>query len=192
MSAGKGRFMARISRHWIALAAVLILEPLLSAQPAAPAAPSREAILAAAKSIIKTARYATLTTLDESGGPAARIVDPFPPEQELTIWVATNSRTRKAAQLARDGRVTLTYFDRAAEHYVTIAGTATLVRDLAARAARWKDEWKAFYENTYRGDDYLLIRIEPQRVEVVAPSLGFNNDPNTWRPVTLEFAAVRR
>jgi general stress protein 26 len=119
-------------------------------------------------------------------------VDPFPPEQELTIWVATNSRTRKAAQLARDGRVTLTYFDRAAEHYVTIAGTATLVRDLAARAARWKDEWKAFYENTYRGDDYLLIRIEPQRVEVVAPSLGFNNDPNTWRPVTLEFAAVRR
>ncbi len=113
--------MARISRHWIALiAAVLILEPLLSAQPAAPAAPSREAILAAAKSIIKTARYATLTTLDESGAPAARIVDPFPPEQELTIWVATNSRTRKAAQLARDGRVTLTYFDpcgRALRHH---------------------------------------------------------------------------
>jgi general stress protein 26 len=193
MSAGKGHFMARISRHWIALiAAVLILEPLLSAQPAAPAAPSREATLAAAKSIIKTARYATLTTLDESGGPAARIVDPFPPEQELTLWVATNSRTRKAAQLARDGRVTLTYFDRAAEHYVTIAGTATLVRDLAARAARWKDEWKAFYENTYRGDDYLLIRIEPQRVEVVAPSLGLNNDPKTWRPVTLEFPSPRR
>jgi general stress protein 26 len=180
--------MARLSRPWIALvAAVLVLAPIASAQPAAPAAPSRDAIVAAAKGIMKAARYATLTTLDEAGAPAARIVDPFPPEQELTIWVATNSRTRKAAQLARDGRVTLTYFDRAAEHYVTVAGTATLVRDLAARAAHWKDEWKAFYEDAYRGDDYLLIRIDPRRVEVVAPSLGFNNDPKSWKPVTLEF-----
>ena len=172
-----------------------VLVPDLGAQaPAASStgAPTRAAILAAARTVIAKARYATLTTLDDTGAPAARIVDPFPPEQELTIWVATNSRTRKAAQLARDGRVSLTYFDRAAEHYVTVAGMATLVRDLDARAARWKDEWKAFYENTYRGDDYLLIRIDPHRVEVVAPSLGFNNDPKSWRPVTMEFPSARR
>jgi general stress protein 26 len=156
------------------------------AQPTEHADPSRAAILAAARSVIGQARYATFTTLDERGAPQSRIVDPFPPEDELTIWVATNGRTRKVGQIARDGRVTLTYFDREAQHYATVAGTATLVRDLAARAARWKAEWAPFYPNGYRGDDYLLIRIEPIRVEVVAPELGMKNDPTTWRPVTLE------
>ena len=178
-----------MARHAIASSILLVTVGALglgAQAPGAPAAPARASIIAAARTVIDKARYATMTTLDESGAPAARIVDPFPPEQDLTIWVATNSRTRKAAQLARDGRVTLTYFDRTAEQYVTVAGTATLVRDPAARAEHWKDEWKAFYENTFRGDDYLLIRIDPHRVEVVAPTLGMNNDPKTWRPVTLE------
>ena len=155
----------------------------------APASPSKPAILTAARGIIAAARYATFITLDEGGAPQSRIVDPFPPEDELTIWVATNARSRKVGQIARDGRVTLTYFDRAAEHYVTVLGRAVLVRDPAARAAHWKDEWASFYPNGYRGDDYLLIRVNPIRLEVVAPELGMTNDPTTWRPVTLDLVA---
>jgi general stress protein 26 len=151
-----------------------------------PTPPSRAAILAAARTIIAKARYATFITLDERGAPQSRIVDPFPPEDELTVWVATNARSRKVGQISRDRRVTLTYFDRDAQHYVTVLGAASLVRDLSARAARWKEEWSAFYPNGYRGDDYLLIRIDPTAIEVVAPELGMNNDATTWRPVTLE------
>jgi general stress protein 26 len=170
---------------------MLVLIPVVPrlearAQGVQPAAPSRAAVVAAARTVIAKARYATFTTLDDRGGPQARIVDPFAPEDELTIWVATNSRSRKVGQIARDGRVTLTYFDRGAEQYVTIVGAATIVRDLQARETHWKEEWKAFYQNGFRGDDYLLIRIEPIQLEVVAPGLGMNNDPVTWRPVTIE------
>jgi general stress protein 26 len=172
---------------------VVILLLLSIAVPTVPSAasqaPAKAAVLGAARAIVGKARYATLTTLDERGAPQSRIVDPFPPEDELTIWVATNSRTRKVGQIARDGRVTLTYFDREAQHYVTVTGTAVLVADLAARAKRWKEEWAPFYPNGYRGDDYVLIRIEPLRLEVVAPELGMTNDPVTWRPVTLEMRA---
>ena len=172
---------------WLALLITIAVLPVAptDAQPAA-ASPSRAAIVAAARTVIARARYATFATLDDRGAPQARIVDPFAPEDELTIWVATNSRSRKVGQIARDGRVTLTYFDRGVEHYTTIVGTATIVRDLAARAAHWKEEWKAFYEDGYRGDDYLLIRIDPIQLEVVAPGLGMINDPVTWRPVTVE------
>ena len=173
-------------------ALLVIAGPALIAGPGAGqarASPSKSAILTAARAIIAAARYATFITLDEGGAPQSRIVDPFPPEDELTIWVATNARSRKVGHIARDGRLTLTYFDRAAEHYVTILGSAVLVRDPAARAARWKDEWASFYPNGYRGDDYLLIRVTPTRVEVVAPTLGLTNDPITWRPVTLDLGA---
>ena len=157
-----------------------------------PAVPSREAVVAAARTVIAKARYATFTTLDERGAPQARIVDPFAPEGELTVWIGTNSRSRKVGQVSRDERVTLTYFDREAQHYVTIVGMATLVRDLTAREAHWKDEWKGFYPNGFRGDEYLLIRVDPIQLEVVAPGLGMTNDPVTWRPVTVEMRRSQR
>lgn len=189
-------YHAGMSRCSIALSILLSLAMVqgleAQARVAQPAVPSREAVVTAARTVIAKARYATFTTLDERGAPQARIVDPFAPEGELTIWVGTNSRSRKVGQVSRDGRVTLTYFDRDGQHYVTIVGTATIVRDLAAREAHWKDEWKAFYPNGFRGDEYLLIRVDPIQLEVVAPGLGMNNDPVTWRPVTVDMRRSQR
>jgi hypothetical protein len=143
------------------LSLLLLSLPQTTPPPAPP--PSRDAILAASRTIITGARYATLVTVADAGQPDARIVDPFAPESDFTIWVATNSASRKAAQLARDSRVTLVYFDATSKSYVTVKGTATLVRD-----------------------DYLLVRITPDTLEVVSVALGMINDPATWRPVTLK------
>lgn len=148
--------------------------------------PTRAEILAAAETIIARARYATFITLDGSGHPQARIVDPFPPERDLAIWIGTNARSRKVAQVEADARVTLSYFDAEGQGYVTLPGTAQVVRDAAEKARRWKDEWEAFYEDRNRGDDYLLIRVVPARLEIVSEALGMRNDPETWRPVLLD------
>jgi general stress protein 26 len=77
------------------------------------AAPSRDEILKAAHSVIVEARYATFVTIDEAGQPQSRIVDPFEPESDFTIWIGTNALTRKVSHLASNPRVTLLYFDRA-------------------------------------------------------------------------------
>ena len=151
-----------------------------------PAAPAPAAIVAAARDVIGKARYATLVTVDRDGQPQARIVDPVAPEADWSVWVSTNARSRKAAQLEANPRVTLLYFDAARESYVTLVGAARLVRDPAEKAKRWREEWKPFYKNGYRDEDFLLIRVEPQRLEISSPALGMNNDPITWRPVTLD------
>ena len=65
--------------------------------------------------------------------------------------------------------------------------TARVVRDPAETTKHWKEEWARFYQNRNRGDDYLLIRVDPMRLEVVAGALGLTNDPITWRPVILDF-----
>lgn len=167
----------------IAVAALLALMPALSAQTAAP---SREAALAAARQVIAAARYATFATIDEVGGyPHSRVVDPFEPEADFTIWIGTNAETRKVREIARNPRVSLLYFDAPREHYVSITGVATLVRDAGEKARRFKPEWKAFYRNGSAGDDYVLIKVAPTRLEIVAESLGMKSDPATWRPLTI-------
>jgi general stress protein 26 len=159
------------------------LPTLTVAQVATPGSPPRAQVIAGARDVIRTARYSTLATIGQDGQPQARIVDPFAPEPDFTIWIATNPLTRKVTEIKRDPRVTLLYFNAAAAEYVTVQGTATFVTDSVEKARHWKQEWTAFYKDGPRGDAYLLIRVRPTRLEVVSPRHGLVNDPKTWRPV---------
>lgn len=160
--------------------------PAVAGQGAPGPPPGREQIVSAARTIIGQARYSTFVTLDAGGHPQARVVDPFSPEDDLAIWIATKAQSRKVGQVTASPKVTLLYFDRTSQSYVTVIGTATLVRDPAEKAKRWKEEWAAFYRDRNTDDDYVLIRIVPVRLEVVSEALGMRNDPDTWRPVILE------
>lgn len=145
----------------------------------------REKLIAAAREIIATARYCALITLDSSGRAQARTVDPFPPDEDMVIWLATNPRTRKVREIRRNRRVTLYYFDRAAQAYVTIQGIARLVNDPKEKAKHWKEEWKDFYPD--RAKDYLLIVVTPKKLEVVNVSKGILGDRQTWKPPSVGF-----
>ncbi len=159
--------------------------PLLGQQPAGDG-PGRAEIVTAAKAIMAEARYCALVTLDSTGQPQARVVDPFAPDSDLTIWIATKPITRKVHEIRRDSRVTLLYFNAATDEYVTVVGTAVLDTDSADQARHWKSEWAANYPNGNRGSDYLLLKVTPARLEVVSYSRGMRNDPRTWRPVVLD------
>jgi general stress protein 26 len=160
------------------------------AAPAA-AATDRARVVAAARDVMQKARFCTMVTLGRDGHPQARVVDPFAPEGELTVWIATRPVTRKVREIERDGRVTLLYFDASAQAYVTVLGRADIVRDRAEKARRWKAEWKAFYADENRGEDYLLIRVRPLRLEILSPGHGLSNDPKTWQPVAVEWNESR-
>lgn len=169
-----------------AVAVALCLPSTAAAQTPPAATPDRPRVIQAAREVMQKARYCTLVTIGEDDHPQARVMDPFLPEDDMTVWIATNSMTRKAAQIRKDPRVTLLYLDSAGQEYVTVLGRAELVRDPLEKAKRWKEEWAAFYRDKNRGDDYLLIRVRPSRLEIVSESHGLTNDPQTWLPVVLD------
>jgi general stress protein 26 len=140
---------------------------------------------------MRDARYCTLVTLDKGGQPQARVVDPFPPDPDMSVWIATKSASRKVAQIQKDPRATLLCFDAVKQGYVSLLGAAELVDDPKQKARRWKPEWKAFYDDENRGKDYLLIRLRPKRLEILSPAHGLLNDPRTFQPLSLELAAGR-
>ncbi len=146
---------------------------------------SRDELIAAAREIMTTTRYCALITFDASGRAQARTMDAFPPEENMSVWMATNPKSRKVAEIRRHPRVTLYYFDRESQAYVTIHGSARLVSDPNEKARHWKDEWQAFYPN--RDKDYLLIEVRPLKLEVVNTKKGILGDPQRWLPPTVTF-----
>jgi general stress protein 26 len=147
--------------------------------------PAPAEIRAAAFDVMRAARYCTLVTIGEDGQPQARIVDPLVAESEGTIWIATNPLTRKVDDIKRDPRVTLMFFNPAANEYVTVFAKAGVVNDVTRKAAHWKAEWQPFYKEQTTGADFMLFEAKPFRLEISSPRHGLNNDPQTWRPVVL-------
>jgi general stress protein 26 len=148
--------------------------------------PERSEVIKAAKEVMQKARFCTFVTVGEDGHPQARIIDPFPPEDDLTVWAATNPFTRKAGQIKKDPRVTLLYYDPASQSYVTLLGKAEIVDDLAEKAKHWKEEWAFLYKERNKGAGYMLLRVRSFRLEIVSQARGLASDPQTWRPVILE------
>jgi general stress protein 26 len=145
----------------------------------------REQILEAAREIIQASGKCALITLDENGLPQVRTMDPFEPESDFTIWLATNPRSRKVSQLKNNPNVTLYYADKNDNGYVSVYGSAELVNDQQEKDKRWKEEWKDFYPN--QTDGYLLIKVIPARLEVINYSRGINGNPDTWQPAQVYF-----
>ena len=160
------------------------------AQAPAAAPVDRRAMLAAARAIMTKVGVCSVITVDETGRAQARAIDAFPPDEQMVVWFATNPKTRKVAQIRRDPRVTLYYYDPAAMEYVTLLGRARLVADPVEKQKHWKDSFRAFWSD--RGEGYLLVEVTPERLEVVSPTRKILSDPVTWQPPSVTFEPVRR
>ncbi len=112
-------------------------------------------------------------------------MDPFFPEKDFTVWLATHPNTRKVSQIKNNPNVTLYYFDKNDNGYVTIHGKAELVYDQKEKDKRWKNEWKNFYAN--RTDGYLLIKVTPDYLELINYNRGISGDSKTWQPAMVRF-----
>jgi general stress protein 26 len=155
-----------------------------------PKPPDRAALVAAAREIIGSQTYCALVTIDETGRPSVRTMNPFPPEEDMTVWMATNTRSRKIAQIRKDPRVTLYYANHEnAIGYVAITGHAELTEDMAEIKKRKREYWDQAFPGL---QNLVLIRVVPERLDVLNYKAGASASPETWRTPTVEFPAPAR
>ena len=158
----------------------------LAAQAPLGGAPSRDKVMTAARAIMQDARYCTFITIGPDGQPQARVVDAAASDSGFVVWIGTNRVTRKVAEIAKDPRVALMYFNPADQEYVTVIGKAVVDDDMAHKKAHWKPSWGMMVKDEYRGADFTLIRVQPLRLEVSSVKRGIFNDPVSWRPAIVE------
>ena len=137
-------------------------------------------IITTARAIIDEAYFGTLITINSKGQPKSRVMEPFSPDDDLIIWLATNPRSRKATEIKANSTATLNYFNKTKMEYVSLMGNAFLENDETLKAEKFKDGWDKFYPN--KKEDYLLIKFIPNTLELVSASNQYPGDSVTWTP----------
>lgn len=145
----------------------------------------RDTLLSVARNIIEEAPFCILISLDSTGHPSARIMDPFSPEKDMAIWFGTNKDSRKVLELKNDPRVTLYYQNANGAGYAVIKGNAYLVDDPANKEIYWKNDWNRFYDD--QKENFILIKVVPYRLEVLDYMKGIVGDSKTWTVPYIEF-----
>ena len=173
----------RILLHGLLLISFLVLNEFSVAQTGD--SKWRGELLGAAREIIQSAGTCALITIDEKENPQVRTMDAFAPENDFTVWLATNPNSRKVSQIKKHPDVVLFYNAKNDNGYVSIHGRAELVDDKASKQKYWKEEWAEFYPD--RDKAYLLIRVKPQYLELINYKRAINGDSATWKPVRVEF-----
>lgn len=165
---------------------LVLLAPCAAPAQEKPTTPTdeRARLIAAAREIMGAQTYCALVTLDETGRPQVRTMNPFPPEEDMTVWFATNTRSRKVREMRHDPRVALYYSDHEnAIGYVQVTGRAVLVEDMQEILKRKR----AYWDQAFPGlKNLVLVKVVPERLDVLNYKAGTQVDPETWRTPSIE------
>ncbi len=138
---------------------------------------STEYILEAARNTIKKAGVCFMITVNEKKEARARLMQPFPPEDDLTIWLGAESGSGKIEEIQHHSLVTLAYQDPSENAYVSLMGQASIITSLQLRRKYWDESFRAFWPNGPDGQDYLLIRVSPYKIEVLNLERNITPEP---------------
>ena len=122
--------------------------------------------IAAGRRIAATNRYGFLATSDAAGGPSVRMVQHLEVDSDLDVAFSTSPTTRKAVELGASPAVAYSMADESGGASMTIYGPATLEHDPGRRRALWLDELELFFPDGPDSDDFLIVEITAQRIEV--------------------------
>ena len=149
--------------------------------------PSVKSLLDVAQQTITAAGYASLITVDESGNPSSRAVAAFPPDADFSrIVIGTHPDSRKTLHVRSDPRVVVSYVDNANRGYVTVIGNARIEDDSEERKSYWVDRFSVFFPGGPESDEYQLMFVVPERLELRSFGLKVAEEPTHWSPVILE------
>ena len=134
----------------------------------------------------RNSNRAYLATTD-NGQPKVRVV--FPAFEDRVLWIATQPRSAKALQVARDPRVELFYEVGSARPvtHLTVTGKAQLIGDLGEKIRVWNlrlfgYDLREFWPGGPESNDLILIRIEPTRIELgTQPAMWQGQKPRVWK-----------
>jgi len=117
--------------------------------------------------MLKKSKYCILITNSEKQCPSARMVQPIVERNTLTIWLGTNPYLRKIKEIEKNPHVTLAFSSDKEHANLIIYGKASIVRDIQERKSHWIGSWRLFFSNGPEGDDFVLIRVEPSKMELM-------------------------
>ncbi|HYN84850.1 MAG TPA: pyridoxamine 5'-phosphate oxidase family protein [Pyrinomonadaceae bacterium] len=124
--------------------------------------------------LIRDVEFAMLTTVEEDGHLRSRPMQTQRADFDGTLWFFTHAREPKVEDVERDPHVCVAYAKPEANRYVSVSGTAGVVRDRAKIEELWNPALKAWFPEGLDDPNIALIRVAVERAEYWdAPSSTF-------------------
>ena len=80
------------------------------------------------------------------------------------VWFFSGADTRKVADIETEARVELSYADTQTFRFVSMTGTATIVRDVNKKRELWIDDLARWFKDGPESEDVVLIKVTPSVV----------------------------
>lgn len=169
----------------LVICGLIICSAFVPSKISAQSAVNRDTMFIAAREIIGDTHYCALVTIDSTGQPQIRTMNPFPANNEFITWFATSRTSRKVREIKNNPGVCVYYANHvAAKGYVNITGTATVIDDKELLIKMKRDYWEGIPNWQ---DIFVLIKVIPKTLEVINYKHGLNNDPQTFRAPSISF-----
>jgi general stress protein 26 len=115
------------------------------------------------RKLIKDSRIAMLTMLDEQGRIVSQPMATQDVEPDADLWFIAERSSEKVANIRRDPRVNVSY--SSSDSWVSVAGTAEVVDDVAKLEELWNTFTDAWLEGGPENPENILIRVAADSAE---------------------------
>ncbi|KAB5591250.1 Protein bli-3 [Ceratobasidium theobromae] len=124
------------------------------------------------KEILKIAKTGMLTTRDTSGELHSRAMAPASPVDGLHFTFFANSESHKTDEMETDPHVNVSFFEPGSNSWVSVSGTAKVMRDKKRTKELWNPFVRAWFgdlgDGIHKGDEndprVVLIDVTPTEI----------------------------
>lgn len=125
---------------------------------------TRQEAIEKLESLIEGIDFAMLTTID-GGVLRSRPMSTQDFEFDGSLWFFTSSNTHKVDEIEKDNRVNVSYAAPDSNTYVSVSGTAEIVKDRAKIDEYWSEIHRAWFPEGKDSPDLILLKINVEQAE---------------------------
>jgi general stress protein 26 len=115
--------------------------------------------------LIKDHKFGMLTTVHEDGSLRSRPMATQQIEFDGDLWFFTGRSTTKVQELQTHQQVNVAYANPDDNSYVSVSGTASIVKDKEKARQLWNPVYKAWFPEGLEDPDLCLLKVEVQGAE---------------------------
>ena len=127
---------------------------------------SRENDLEKLRELVKDIDFCMLTTVDESDDLHSR---PMSSNGDIDangdIWFFTKGSSHKVSEIVKLPRVNVSFADPDNQRYISVSGSAQLVRDRAKIDELWRPQFKIWFAEGKDDPEIALLRVRLEKAE---------------------------
>jgi len=117
------------------------------------------------RDLVKDIPFAMFTTITAGGGLRSRPMVAAENAFDGSLWFFTRTSSAVAQEITGSASVNVTYVSAPEDRFVSVSGTASVVRDVGRATGMWSPAYNQWFAGGASDPELSLIRIEVTRVE---------------------------